>query len=98
MCFAPTPAPTTRRFPLWLSVLLHLAPGLLLGVFIVAVVPLLENWNVDPVFALFAGIGLVPVPFELGYLAWYAHRRTGAWSINVVFLLMFAAAVLQTQS
>ena len=69
-----------EQHELWRSILLHVTPGLLLGAFIVAVVPVLERRGVDPLFALFGGIALVPVPFELGYLAWYAHRTTGSWS------------------
>jgi membrane protease YdiL (CAAX protease family) len=62
------------------TVALHLLPGLAFGAFIVATVPVLENWGLDPLFALFGGIVLVPVPIELGYLAAQAHRTTGSWS------------------
>jgi membrane protease YdiL (CAAX protease family) len=78
--YSPSPESPADQHELWRSILLHLTPGVLLGVFIVAVVPLLERWEVDPLFALFGGIGLVPVPFELGYLTWYARRTTGSWS------------------
>jgi len=87
----PTTSPTTRRrvptsrpqvpdtpgqHPLWLSVLLHLLPGVALSGFVVA----LHSRGVDPLVALLLGIGLVIMPLELGYLAVYAKRTTGSWS------------------
>ena len=70
----------TPQHPLWLSVLLSLFPGVALGAFIVGTAPLLKGWGLDPIFALFGGIGLVIVPLELGCLAIVAHRTTGSWS------------------
>jgi membrane protease YdiL (CAAX protease family) len=61
-------------------VVLHLAPGAVLTAFIVVAAPALESWGIDPIFALFGGIGLILVPLELGYLAVYARRTTGSWS------------------
>src|SRR5512142_918997 len=68
------------QHPLWLSVILSLFPGVMLGAFIVGVTPVLKGWGLDPIFALFGGIGLVIVPLELGCLAIVAHRTTGSWS------------------
>ncbi len=68
------------QHPLWLSVVLSLAPGLALGAFIILTAPLFERVGLDPIFALFGGIGLVIVPIELGILAVVAHRTTGSWS------------------
>jgi uncharacterized protein len=68
------------QHPLWLSVLLHLLPGAALTAFVVAVAPLVTGWGFPLVFALFAGIGLVIVPLELGWLASHARRTTGRWS------------------
>ncbi len=70
----------TPQHPLWLSVVLSLFPGMMLGAFIVGTAPVLKGWGLDPVFALFGGIGLVIVPLELGCLAIVAHRTTGSWS------------------
>ncbi len=70
----------TPQHPLWLSVILSLFPGVALGAFIVGTAPLLKRWGLDPIFALFGGIGLVIVPLELGCLAIVAHRTTGSWS------------------
>ena len=57
------------QHPLWLSVVLSLFPGVALGAFIVGMTPVLKGWGLDPIFALFGGIGLVIVPLELGCLA-----------------------------
>ena len=53
--------------------------------FIILAAPALASAGVDPIFALFGGIGLVLVPIELGYLALQARRMTGSWSpLNAV--------------
>ena len=70
----------TPQHPLWLSAVLSLFPGVALGVFIVGTTPLLKGWGLDPIFALFGGIGLVIVPLELGCLAIVARRTTVSWS------------------
>jgi membrane protease YdiL (CAAX protease family) len=77
---APAIDATSRHDSLRRTIILHLAPGLVFTAFVAAGATLLSRWGVDPVFALFGGIGLVLVPLELGYLARYAHRTTGSWS------------------
>lgn len=57
-------------------VVLHLWPGAIFTAFIVLAISV----GIEPAFALFAGIGLVLVPLELGYLALFARRATGSWS------------------
>ena len=71
--------PPNPQHPLWLSVLLHLFPGVVLATFVVLSTPVLEHWGVDPLFALLLGIGVVITPLELGYLCIYAKRTTGSW-------------------
>jgi len=73
-------AVTAQQHPVWLSIALSVFPGVALGVFIIAVTPVLEGWGVDPIFALFGGIGLVIVPLELGLLAVVARTTKGSWS------------------
>jgi membrane protease YdiL (CAAX protease family) len=70
----------TPQHPLWLSVVLSLFPGVALGAFIVGTTPVLKGWGLDPIFALFGGIGLVIVPLELGCLAIASRRISGSWS------------------
>lgn len=78
---APSSAPSAApQHGLVRSILLHLLPGALLTVFIVAAAPVVGSWGYPPVFALFAGIGVVIVPIELGYLAVQSRRTTGSWS------------------
>jgi membrane protease YdiL (CAAX protease family) len=62
------------------SIILHLAPGAVFTAFVVLAAPALASWRIDPIFALFGGIGVVLVPIELGYLAVQARRTTGSWS------------------
>lgn len=71
---------SVRQHPLWLSIVLSLFPGLALGLFIVLVVPLLQESGIDSAFALFGGIGLIIVPIELAVLSVTARRTTGSWS------------------
>ena len=67
------------------SIILHLAPGAIFTAFIILAAPALASAGIDPIFALFGGIGLVLVPIELGYLAVQARRTTGSWSpLNAV--------------
>jgi membrane protease YdiL (CAAX protease family) len=61
-------------------ILLHLAPGALFTVLLALTAPAIREWGIEPSLALFGGIGLVLVPLELGYLAAYAHHKTGSWS------------------
>jgi membrane protease YdiL (CAAX protease family) len=62
------------------SIFLHLAPGAIFTSFVILAVSTMDTRDIDPVFALFGGIGLVLVPLELGYLAVYSRRTTGSWS------------------
>jgi uncharacterized protein len=73
---------TSAQHPLPTSLLLHLFPGAALTVFIVLAAPVVEAMGFPVVFALFAGIGLVIVPLELGYLLWHAKRTTGTCSLR----------------
>lgn len=59
---------------------LHLAPGAIFTLCVLAAATFLQRWDVDPSFVLFGAIGVVLAPLELGYLAWYARRTTGSWS------------------
>jgi len=62
------------------SIILHLAPGLVFTLFVVIAGTIANARDIDPVFILFGGIGLVLVPLELGYLAVQARRTKGTWS------------------
>lgn len=62
------------------SVLLHLAPGVVLVTFVMLAAPTFESWGLPALFTLLIGIGVVVAPLELGYLSVQAHRTTGSWS------------------
>jgi uncharacterized protein len=74
--------PAPPQHPLPLSIALHLLPGAVLTLFIVLAAPTVEALGLPVVFALFAGIGLVIVPIELGYLFLHAKRTTGTFSLR----------------
>ena len=71
----PKPKPAAASEPgeqhsLLRSIVLHLAPGVALTLFVVAAAPLVTDWGFPALFAFFVGIALVIVPLELGYLLW----------------------------
>jgi uncharacterized protein len=73
---------TVEQHSLPTSIILHLLPGVLLLGFVVAAAPVVTSWGMPVIFALFAGIGLVVVPFELGVLLVHARRTTGTFSLR----------------
>jgi CAAX protease family protein len=80
------PSRVSEQHSLTRSIILHLAPGAIFTAFIILAAPALASAGIDPIFALFGGIGLVLVPIELGYLALRARRTTGSWSpLNAVY-------------
>jgi uncharacterized protein len=74
------PSPTPGQHSVTKSIVLHLFPGLALATFVVLTASTFAGWGMDPLFALFIGIGLVTAPLELGYLSLHARRTTGPWS------------------
>ena len=79
------PSRVLEQHSLTRLIILHLAPGAIFTAFIILAAPALASAGIDPIFALFGGIGLVLVPIELGYLALQARRMTGSWSpLNAV--------------
>jgi membrane protease YdiL (CAAX protease family) len=62
------------------SIVLHLLPGAALFTFVVIAAAL----GIPAVVALLAGIAVVIVPLELGYLLFQARRKTGRWSLSEV--------------
>jgi membrane protease YdiL (CAAX protease family) len=72
-----TPPAQPEQHSLSRSIVLHLAPGAALFVFVIGA----AARGVPAVVALLAGIGVVVVPIELGYLLFQAKRSTGRWSV-----------------
>jgi hypothetical protein len=80
---AGVPPPVQEQHSLPRSVALHLFPGAALLLFVVAAAAL----GIPPVVALLAGIALVIVPLELGYLLLVGRRRNGRLSLEGVVRL-----------
>lgn len=74
------PPLTPEQHSLVRSLVLHLFPGAALFAFVVAAAAI----GVPAVVALLAGIALVVVPLELGYLLFQGRRRSGHWSLSEV--------------
>lgn len=77
-----TPA-SAQHSPLQ-SILLHLAPGVAIGVFYFLVRDPLLRAGFPPLFALMIAVPIVLVPVELGILLVEGRRRTGRLSIRGV--------------
>jgi uncharacterized protein len=75
-----TPRVSPEQHSLAHSIVLHLLPGTVLVAFVVAAAAL----GIPAVVALLAGIALVIVPLELGYLLYQGRRKTGRWSLPEV--------------
>lgn len=73
---------TPQQHALWWSILLHLLPGAALTAFVVIAAPFVRELGFPSVFALFAGIGIIIVPIEVGVLFIHAKRTTGTFSLR----------------
>lgn len=68
------------------SVLLHLGPGVLIGMCYFVLRPLLHRWGLPSIAALMVTVALVLVPVELGYLLYQARKRNGNYSLRGIVL------------
>ena len=69
------------------SIVLHLLPGVLILLFYIITAPLAERLGFPSAIALFVAIGVVLIPFELGYLLYQGRKRNGTLSLKgIVFL------------
>ncbi len=75
-----TRAPSPHQYSLASAIFLHLAPGAAMTAFVLIAV----HFGMEPIIALFLGIGVVIVPLELGILLAVAKRRTGSWSLGPI--------------
>lgn len=66
------------------SLLLHLAPGVLVGFAYFALAPTLRGWGYPSIAALMVAAALVLVPLELGFLLYQGRKRSGRWSLRGV--------------
>jgi len=71
-----TPIVDAEQHSLTRSVILHLLPGVLILLFFMAVTPVLTQRGFPTLFCLFLAVGMVLIPFELGYI--FFQVRTNA--------------------
>ena len=64
------------------SIMLHLIPGVLLLLFYIVAAPLALELGLPTIFALLVGIGVILIPFELGYLLFQAKKCNGTLSLH----------------
>lgn len=68
------------------SILLHLLPGVLIFLFYIVAAPFAATIGFPSAVALFASIGVVLVPFELGILLSEGRKRNGRFSLEGIVL------------
>lgn len=68
------------------SLLLHLLPGLLIGVVYFLLVPVFHRWGYPSIMPLMCAVVLVLIPFEFGVLLFEAKKKNGTFSLNGVVL------------
>jgi membrane protease YdiL (CAAX protease family) len=64
------------------SLLLHLLPGLLIGLAYFALRPLFYQWGYPSIMALMSAVVLILVPVELGYLFYQGKQKHGQFSLQ----------------
>ncbi len=78
--------PTADQHTPGQSVLLHLGPGIVIGVCYFALRPLFQQWGMPSIAALMAAVAVVLIPIELGYLLYLARKRNGNFSLRGIVL------------
>ena len=68
------------------SIVLHLLPGVFIFIFYAITAPLMEGLGHPSGTALFIAIGVVLIPFELGYLLYQGKKRNGTFSLKGIVL------------
>jgi len=64
------------------SIILHLLPGILIGLFYFLIRQPVQNFGYPSIFALILAIIFVLVPVELGYLLFKGKRATGRYTLD----------------
>lgn len=79
-----TPPIDVEQHPLHRSIILHLFPGIVIGVVFFATVGLVQAWGFPSYMALLLAIPLALVPAQLGYLLYLGKKRNGRFSLEGV--------------
>jgi len=66
------------------SLLLHLLPGILIGLCYLLILEPFHRLGFPSIFSLMVSMVLILVPFELGYLLFLGKKRNGKFSLNGV--------------
>lgn len=74
-----------ERHPLWLTVALHLLPGVLIvAVYLLLAAPLAKSLGIPPFIGWVISMCLALVPTELGLLLWSGYQRNNRFSLDGV--------------
>jgi len=77
------------------SLLLHLLPGVLIGLCYFALLPLVQKMGYPSLMALMIAVMLILGPFELGYLFIQGKKRNGRFSLDGIVYYRVQIPVLQ---
>jgi len=64
------------------SVILHLLPGILVGIFYFLARQPVANMGYPSIFALLLAFAFILIPFELGYLLYQGKNKTGRFTLQ----------------
>ena len=64
------------------SIILHLLPGILIGLFYFLIRPTVNNFGYPAIFALVLAVVFILIPTELGYLLYQGKKRTGRFTLK----------------
>ena len=73
---------TIEKHTILQSIILHLFPGILIGIFYFLIRQPLQNFGYPSAFALILAIVFVLVPVELGYLLLKGKQATGRYTLD----------------
>ena len=73
---------TIEKHTILQSIILHLFPGILIGIFYFLIRQPLQNFGYPSAFALILAITFVLVPVELGYLLLKGKQATGRYTLD----------------
>ena len=83
---ASAPSVETEQHPLALSIVLHLLPGILIGLAFFLIGPYVQRRNLPPFVAQCIADVVVLVPFVLGLLWYLGYKKNGRLSLKGIVL------------
>ncbi|REG06105.1 CPBP family intramembrane glutamic endopeptidase [Pelolinea submarina] len=64
------------------SIILHLLPGVMIGLFLFLIRPTVINFGYPSIFALVLAVAFILIPAELGYLLYQGKKKSGRYSLK----------------